>query len=143
MDGRFFPAEGLNMGLSFPDAIVFLIVLFVFILYLGANGASSRSRILNGSIALFLALFVGFAALFLVHRFDPERIPFSWLDDMRRVGDVYRLLMTVGWLVLSVLLTRAFPRTLPFALRALAGLLLSFVLILLGGNFLFIVVSGA
>ena len=131
------------MGLSFSDAIVFLIVLFIFILYSGANGASSRSRILNGSIAFFLALFVGFATLFLVHRFDPERVPFSWLNDMRRVGDAYRLLMTFGWLVLSVFLTRAFPRTLPLMLRALAGLLLSFVLILLGGNFLFIIVSGA
>ncbi len=131
------------MGLSFLDAIVFLIVLFVFILYLGANGASSRDRILNGSIALFLALFVGFAVLFLVHRFNPERVPISWLNDMRQVGEGYRLLMAIGWLVLSVLLTRAFPRALPLALRTFAGLFLSFVLILLGGNFLFIVISGA
>lgn len=131
------------MGLSFPDAIVLLTVLFTFILYLGANGAESRERILIGSLALFSALFVAALAFLLAARFSPERIPAAWLSDARRIGEGYRILMTLGWLVLTVLLTRAFPRTLPLALRTAAGAVLSFVLILLGGNFLFQVVSGA
>lgn len=130
------------MELSFLDAIATLIVLFIFILYLGANSASSRNRILNGSIALFSAIFVGSIAFFLFHRMNPDPAAAPWLNDLRQVAEAYRFLMTIAWLVLTVLLTRAFPRTIPLALRSFAGMILSFVLILLGGNLLFNLVIG-
>lgn len=56
------------MGLTFPSAILFLTVLLVTILYLGSNDARGRGRILAGSAAVYLLVFLGWIAAALLFR---------------------------------------------------------------------------
>lgn len=130
------------MGLTFPSAILFLTVLLVTILYLGSNDARGRGRILAGSAAVYLLVFLGWIAAALLFRFAPDRVA-AVFPDLASLGEAYRMITAVGWLVLTAALARAFSPSVPFALRAAAALAIAFVVVLMGGNFIFIWTTGA
>lgn len=130
------------MGLTFPSAILFLTVLLVTILYLGSNDARGRGRILAGSAAVYLLVFLGWIAAALLFRFASDRVA-AIFQDLASLGEAYRMITGVGWLVLTAALARAFSPSVPFALRAAAALAIAFVVVLMGGNFIFIWITGA
>lgn len=130
------------MGLTFPSAILFLTVLLVTILYLGSNDARGRGRILAGSAAVYLLVFLGWIAAALLFRFASDRVA-AIFPDLASLGEAYRMIAAVGWFVLTAALTRAFSPSVPFALRAAAALAIAFVVVLMGGNFIFIWITGA
>lgn len=130
------------MELSFSSAILFLTSLFVFILYLGMNREAMRKKILRISVGVYIFLLAGWLTLVLIFRFAPERVA-EFLPNLFALGELFRLLMALGWIVLAALLLRAFPADAPFPLAAAASLALSFAVILLSGNFIFSLITGA
>lgn len=130
------------MGLSFPSAIFSLTVLLVAILYLGSNDARGRGRILSGSAAVYLLAFLAWTAAALLFRFAPDRVA-AVFPNLASLGEAYRMIAAVGWFVLTAALTRAFSPSVPFALRAATALAIAFVVVLIGGNFIFIWITGA
>lgn len=130
------------MELSFSSAILFLAGLFVFILYLGVNREAMRRKVLRASIGVYVFLLVGWLTLALIFRFAPERVA-GWLPSLYALGELFRLLMALGWIVFAALLLRAFPADAPFGFAAAAALALSFAIVLLSGNFIFSFITGA
>lgn len=129
------------MELNFSSAILFLTGLFIFILYLGMNRESAQKRVLSVTIAVYAALLIGWLTLAILFRLTPERVA-GFIPSLAALGELYRLLMALGWIVLAVIFLRAFPPEVPSGLAGTAALAISFALVLLGGNCIFSMITG-